>query len=146
MALDLRIDQDIKTAMLGGDKLTAEILKGVKNAVIYAQKKAGRPLDDSEIEAVLQTEQKRRDEAAELYQRGGNQQAADKERQEKAIIARYLPSPLSDDELEALVDRAAADKPGTGLGELIAEVRRLAGSRSDGARIAAAVRRKLGQS
>ncbi|RWZ79826.1 MAG: GatB/YqeY domain-containing protein [Candidatus Chaera renei] len=145
MELQRRIEQDIKTALLGGDKTTAETLKGLKSAILYAQKKNGATtISDLEIAAILQAEQKKRDEAAELYKRGGNQAAADKELQEKTIIARYLPTQLSDDELAAVVDAAVAKNPQAGLGAIIADVRQAAGAAADGSRVAAMVKQKLG--
>src|SRR5699024_1951587 len=63
-------------------------------------------LSDDDVTAVLTKEAKRRSEAAEAYREGGRTESAATEEAEAAIIAEYLPRPLSDDELDALVDAA----------------------------------------
>ena len=134
--------------MLGGDKFLAEVLRGLKSAVLYeevAKNKREEGLSDTEVEQVLAREAKKRQESADLFKQGGNQDSAAKELKEKEIIAGYLPKQLSDDELNELVDSAIA---GLGespqMGQVIGAVKAKAGSSADGARIAAAVKSKLG--
>src|SRR5262245_16231885 len=114
-ALKDRIQADLKTAMLGGEKFLAEVLRGVKSAILYeevAKNKRNEGLDDAEIEQVLAREAKKRQERAELCKHGGKQESAEKELKKKDIISNYLHKQLSDQELQDLIKSTVQ-----GLGE-----------------------------
>jgi uncharacterized protein YqeY len=106
-------------------------------------------LTDDQAIAVLQSEAKKRTEAADVYAEAGRDESAAKERAELAIIERYLPAAMSDDELEGIVDEeiaaAAANgaEGGKAMGMVIKAVRERAGASADGGRIAALVKSKL---
>ena len=106
-------------------------------------------LTDDQVIGVLQSEAKKRVESAEVYEQNGRPESAAKERAELAVIERYLPTAMSDDELEAIVDeeiaRAAANgaEGGKAMGLVIKAVRERAGASADGGRIAALVKSKL---
>ena len=106
-------------------------------------------LDDDAVLKLLASEQKKRNEAAEMYDQGGRNELATKERAEAAIIARYLPAAISDAELDVIVaeEVAAAAAAGTtggkAMGAVIKGVRARAGQHADGTRIAAAVKAAL---
>ena len=70
MALKERIDGDLKTALLGGDRFKAQVLRGLKAAVLneeVAKNKRDEGLDDASIEQIVAREIKKRNESAELY-------------------------------------------------------------------------------
>lgn len=142
-----KIQQDLKSAMLGGDKFLAETLRGIKSAILYeevAKNKRDEGLGDAEIEQVMAREAKKRSESAVLFKQGGNQEAADKELKEKEIIEKYLPQQLSDEELQGLINQAIADAgDGVQMGQIIGAVKAKAGSAADGGRIAALVKQAL---
>lgn len=142
-----RINADLKSAMLSGDREKADVLRGLKSAILNEeiateQREAG--LSDEAIEKVVAREVKKRDEAAELYARGGNELAAGKERAEKELLSEYLPRQLSDEQLDE-VARAAVEGAGEGahIGKVIGAVKAKVGNSADGARVAAAVQKAL---
>jgi hypothetical protein len=107
-------------------------------------------LDDAEVTKVLQAEAKKRAEAAQIYADAGRTEAADKERKELAVIEKYLPAAMSDDELNAIINEEVAKAAASGatggkaMGAVVKAVRERAGANADGARIAAAVKAAIG--
>jgi len=146
------IDQDLKTALLAGDKVLVTTLRGLKSAILYVEVAKGmrdEGLPDDEIIAILSKEAKKRQESADLYRQGGSEEKSQAELEEKKVIARYLPAQLSDDDLAKLVDEAVAATSATGpgaLGQVIGAVKQKAGSTADGGRIAALVKQRLANS
>jgi uncharacterized protein len=142
-----KLTADIKTALLSGDKTRAEILKGLKSAILYeevATNMREQGLPDNQIEVVLAREAKKRTDAADLYAKNGQQERADTELAEKAVIEAYLPKQLSDDELNEVVIAAIAELGNNAqIGPVIGAVKAKVGTSADGARIAAAVKAKL---
>lgn len=148
MTLKDQLNQNIKTSLLAGDKTTAEVLKGLKSAILYeevAQKVRDTGLSDEAVLVVLAREAKKRAESAELYKKAGEDARAETELSEKQIIDAYLPKQMSDDELTVIVDEVIAglgDK--AQMGPVIGAVRSKVGTSADGGRIAAIVKSKLG--
>lgn len=144
-----QIDIDLKAALLSGDKELTTTLRGLKSAILYeevAQGKRDEGLADEAVTGVLQKEAKKRQDSADLYEKGGNNDRRDQELAEKTIIEKYLPAALSDDELNALLDKVIAEHgPLTQqtMGVVIGQVKQAAEGKADGARIATAVRERL---
>ncbi len=142
MSLKTQIDQDLKSAMLARDSFLTDLLKGIKSAILNQEIASGKReegLSEAEVESLLAREAKKRDEAANLFERGGNQEMADKERREKEVIAKYLPEQLSADDIEKLVVEAIANTGATeikDLGKVIGQVKAKAGNSADGALVA----------
>lgn len=149
MTIKDRIEQDLKTALLGGDKDKAMLLRGLKSAILNAEIAAGEReagLSDDKVIDLLKKEVKSRIESADLYVKGGNQERADKELSEKVLIEAYLPVQLSDEELTQIVDEAISSTEASGpqaMGQVIGAVKQKAGGSADGARIAQIVKEKL---
>lgn len=150
MNLKERIDQDVKAAMLGGDKGRVSVLRAIKSAILYAEVANGSResggLADADILGILQKESKKRQESADLYVKGGSREKADAELAEKAIIEEYLPAQLSEEDIAKLVDAVAAENgPLTKetMGAAIAAVKAKSGGAADGAAIARLVREKI---
>jgi len=146
-----RIDQDLKQAMLAGDKKKAETLRTLKSALqmeAIAQGAQGDGLSDEQATKVLQRESKKRQEAAELYNRGGSEERADAELDEKAVIDAYLPEQMGEEELAKIIDEQIAETGAAGpqdMGKVIGAVKAQAGAAADGAVIARIVKEKLSQ-
>jgi uncharacterized protein YqeY len=141
-----KLQADIKTALLAGDKARAEVLKSLKSAVLYeevAQKVRETGLADDKIEVVFAREAKKRADAADLYAKNGQQDRADTELAEKAIIESYLPKQLSDEELAQAVKDVVTGMPNAQMGPVIGAVKAKVGPAADGARVAAAVKAVL---
>lgn len=149
MSLIDRINADLKVAMLAREALRVETLRGLKAAITneeVAKRVRDTGLDDSAIEQLIARESKKRDESAELFERGGNQASADKERTEKEILSVYLPEQLSEADIQKLVDEAVATLKPEGMkdmGKVIGAVKAKAGNTADGALIANLVKTSL---
>ena len=140
-------------AMKARDPLTTGTLRMALAAVTTAEVAGttAKELTDQEVMAVLAKEVRKRAEAAEAFAGAGRTESAEKERAEAAVLTAYLPSPLTDAELGALVaeavDGVAADlgEPVTmrQMGQVIKAVQARADGRADGSRIAAAVKAAL---
>jgi hypothetical protein len=96
--------------------------------------------------AVLTKEAKKRHEAADAFREGGRADRAEREEAEAGVIGEYLPAPLSDDELAAMVDAAVAETGASSprdMGAVMKLLQPRTAGRADGARVAAAVKAKL---
>ena len=140
-----QIEADLKAAQKAGEKDKVLVLKGVKSSLINERIKLGHELDEDEAVKVLKREAKQRDEAAEVYKRGGAEDKADKELAEKAIVEEYLPEGMPEEELIKLVDEAMA-KVGSDpkqMGAIIGQVMAGSQGRADGKQVAELVKSKL---
>ena len=136
--------------MLVGDKPLVTVLRGLKSSILYAKiaNKAAREesLPDKDLMDLLQREAKKRQESADLYRQGGNNEKADAELYEKTIIENYLPKQLTDAELQKIVDTVISgmtDVAPAAMGEVVSKVRALTAGAADGATIARIVRERL---
>ncbi|CAN5858045.1 GatB/YqeY domain-containing protein [soil metagenome] len=148
MASSEQIETDLRTAMKARDPETVATLRMVLAAIKNARVSAGRSGDvsDAEVTDILAKQGKQRSEAAAAYRDGGRDELADKEERELAIIQRYLPAALDDDELAAIVDQAVAETGASGpgdLGAVMSAVMPKVKGRADGKRVNAMVRARL---
>ena len=143
-----QIQSDLTAAMKAQDKLTVSVLRLALAAVKEARVSGTdvHDLTDAEVEALLAKEAKRREEAAAAFAEGGREESAAKELAERDILARYLPEPLSADDLASLVDEALTeggfDSPaqmGLAMKAAVAKV----DGRADGKAISAVVKARL---
>ncbi|HEX8181981.1 MAG TPA: GatB/YqeY domain-containing protein [Candidatus Saccharimonadales bacterium] len=145
----VRIDKDLKAAMLAGDKDRVQVLRGLKSAILYVEVAKGardNGLPEDEVLSILSKEAKKRQESADMYTQGGDSGRADTELQEKQIIEAYLPKQLSEDEISKIVDEIAAANGGITketMGATIAAVKQKSGGAADGAMIARLVRERI---
>ncbi len=149
MGIKATIDQDLKAAMLGGDKTLATTLRGLKAAILnveIAEGKRDTGLSEDTVISLLQKEAKKRQESADLYEQGGSIEKRDAELSEKVIIEQYLPAQLSEAEITQLVDEAIQATGASGMqamGQVIGAVKAKTGASADGAVIARLVKEKL---
>jgi uncharacterized protein YqeY len=141
LTLGDQIRADVTSAMKAGDRSRASALRTILSELQKAAKEGG-----TDELAVLRRERKRRREAEAAYAEAGRTELAEQEAAEAALIDGYLPSELSDVDLEALVRRAIADTGAQGPRDTGAVIRRVmdaAGGRADGRRVSAMVREAL---
>ncbi len=149
LTLEQRLEQDIKEALLSGDKTRATTLRTIKAVLLnvkVAKGKREEGLSDEEVLQVFGKEAKKRQESADLYVQGGDQARADAELAEKAIIGKYLPAQLSEAEIAALVDEVIKNTGAQGaaaMGQVIGQVKSKAGAAADGSLIAKIAKEKL---
>jgi uncharacterized protein len=147
--LKQQLEQDVKKALLAGDKELATTLRTLKSVILYAEVAKGvrdEGLGDEEILALFSKEAKKRQESADLYKRGGNETSAAAELAEKAIIEAYLPKQLSDEELAAIIDEVVSGLGVSGpqaMGQVIGQVKQKSANQADGAKIAQLVKQRL---
>ena len=146
--LEDKLNQDLKAAMIAGDKPLVTTLRGLKSALLYAKiagQSRDRAMSDTEIITVLQKEAKKRQESADLYLQGGSQEKAQVELREKKVIEQYLPAQLSEEEVKRLVEQAIRELGNSmqAMGPVIALVRQRTGGAADGALIARLVKERL---
>jgi len=137
MALTDTLQQDLVTAMKAGDDVAKTTIRAVITAVKTAQAVEGADdeLSDEAVQKLIAVEVKQRTEAAEIFEQAGEKERADKEVAERAVLQRYLPEPLSDDELAALVADVIAQGGYTtkkDMGAAIKDVMARAEGRVDG--------------
>ena len=147
--LEQRIEDDIKSALLAGEKTRAMTLRGLKSTLLnvkVAEGKRDTGLTDEEVINIFSKEAKKRQESADLYVQGGSQDRADKELVEKAVIEEYLPKQLSEDEIASIVAEVIAETGATeqrDMGKVIAGVRAKTAGSADGSIIARLTKEKL---
>ena len=151
MTIKEQIDADLKAAMLGGDKVLTTTLRGLKSAILnveIAEGKREEGLSEETVTGLLGKEAKKRQESADLFKQGGNEEKYHDELAEKEVIAKYLPQQLDDQALNNLVETAITETGATGMqdmGKVIGLIKQRAGSSADGGRIAQLVKEKLSQ-
>ena len=149
MALKQRIENDLKAALLGGDRFVGETLRGLKAAILneeVAQNKRDTGLDDTAIEQIIAKEVKKRNESAAIYEQNQREDAADQERREAEVFSQYLPKQLSEAELKTVVDAKVTELGATDakmMGQVIGAVKQEVGNTADGAMIAKLVKEAL---
>lgn len=152
--LEQRITDDLTAAMRAGDedrKRTLRLLRAaIKNAEIDAVTRGvlarGDTLTDDAVLPVLQKQASQRRDAIELYRKGDREELAEQEERELAIIAAYLPQPLSEAEVEALAREHIAATGATGpadMGKVMGPLSKAVAGRADGKLVSATVRRLL---
>jgi uncharacterized protein YqeY len=146
LSLVERLEGEVKDAMLARDGTRRDALRLILNSLRAAEKDLQRPLSDDEELQVLQRERKRRNEAAEAFRAGGREEQATQEEAELAILQEFMPEPLSEEELERIVDDAIAETGATSLrdmGRVMADVMPQVAGRADGSAVGQIVREKL---
>lgn len=104
------IESDVRSALKAGEKRRVATLRLLLAALQNEQIHAGRDLTDEEAQGVIRRAVKQRREAIDQYTKGGREDLAAVEREELAILEKYLPAGLSDAELEAEIRRIVAEK------------------------------------
>jgi hypothetical protein len=138
--------EELKAARLARDASRRDALSLLVSALRSAEKELQRPLTDDESLQVLQRERKKRVEAAEAFRTAGREEQAEGEEEELAVLEEFMPEPLSEDELEAIVDDAIAEVGATSMrdiGRVMADVMPQVSGRADGSVVSQLVREKL---
>jgi uncharacterized protein YqeY len=146
MSLIGRMETELKSAMLEQDNERRDALRLILASLRSAEKELQRPLSDDEELQVLQRERKRRVEAAEAFRTGEREEQAEKEERELAVLEEFMPSPLSEEELEDIIDDVIAEVGATSLrqlGRVMADVMPQVAGRADGSTVSQLVREKL---
>ncbi|SEK76065.1 GatB/YqeY domain-containing protein [Parapedobacter koreensis] len=148
MALQDKIDQDIKSAMLAKDNARLRGLRAIKAAILLAKTEKGSAealTEDTEIK-VLQKLAKQRKESAEIYQQQHRDDLYQIEMEELAVIESYLPKQLSREEIEDIVKLVIAETGATGpkdMGKVMGSTNQKLAGKADGKTISEIVKTLL---
>ena len=146
MNLIEEIEEDLAEAMRERDVLRRDTLRLILSSLRGAAKDLQRELSEDEELQVLQRERKKRIEAAEAYRAAGNEERAEAEDDELDVLEEYMPDPVSEEELEDIVDTVIAEVGATSvrdLGRVMADVMPQVAGRADGSAVSQLVREKL---
>jgi len=146
MSLIARMEDELKAARLARDADRRNALSLVLNALRNAEKELERPLSDDEELQVLQRERKRRLEAADAFRSGGREEQAEDEEYELEVLKEFMPEPLSEDEIEEIIDDVISEVGATSirdLGRVMAGVMHQLSGRADGSTVSQLVKEKL---
>jgi len=149
VSLKQQINDDLKAALLSGNRLGTEVLRGLKATILdeeVARGKREEGLADEEIERLIAREIKKRKESAKVYVGAGRQELADKEDQEVEAMSGYLPKQVSKEDIAKVVDEVVLETSATGMsamGQVIGAVKSRLGNSADGALVAQIVKDKL---
>ena len=146
MNLVVRLEGEVKDAMLARDNDRRDALRLILASLRSAEKDLQRPLTEDEELQVLQRERKRRNEAAEAFRNAGREEQAEQEELELRILEEFMPTPLGEEDLERIVDDAIAENKATSIrdmGRVMADVMPQIAGRADGSAVGQLVREKL---
>jgi len=146
MSLIAEIQDELEVAMKERDAPRRDTLRLILANLRSAEKELQRELNEQEELQVLQRERKKRLEAAEAFRAAGKVDRAEAEEDELEVIEEFMPEPLSEEELESIIDDAIAECGATSLrqlGRVMADVMPQVAGRADGAAVSQLVREKL---
>ena len=118
MPLKAEIQETVKQAMKSGDRVTLSTLRLLLSAVHNEEIRVRRELSDEDVQKTITTLCKQRSEASDLYRKGGREDLAKKEEAEMAVLKRFLPQPLSEEEVRALIQSCIAEAGASGVQDL----------------------------
>ena len=146
MTLIEEIETQLTDAMRERDDARRDTLRLILASLRGAEKELQRPLHEDEELQVLQRERKRRVESIEAFQSAGRDEQAAKEQAELEVLEEFMPEPLTEDEIEEIVDNVIAEVGATSmreLGRVMADVMPQIAGRADGSAVSQLVREKL---
>lgn len=151
MALKEQLQSDLHAAIKSRDELTAATLRMALAAVTNAEVagKQAKELSDDEVLMVLDKEAKKRRESAAAYTDANRPELAEREEAELGVLTGYLPQPLSENEVSAIIDdaiaaAAAAGKTGmAAMGPVMQQVTAATRGRAEGKTVSGIVRARL---
>ena len=149
MALKEQINSDLKAALLGADRFTGEVLRGLKSVILdeeVKQNKREEGLDDTTIEQLIAREIKKRHDSASQYEAAGRPELSETELKEAAVITAYLPTQVSKEDILVVIKKTISQLNVTnmaGMGQVIGAVKAELGNSADGSTIARLVKDAL---
>ena len=138
------INKDFISAMKAKDRQKADALKMLRAAIKQVEIDTRAELSDSDVEKILRSELKKRNDAIEQYQSAGRKDLVDGEQYEANLIESYLPALMSREEVEAEVEKIVANLPnGTAFGVVMGKAMGVLKGKADGKVVQDVVKEKL---
>ncbi len=147
MTFEEKINEDLKKAMKEKDKTALRGLRAIKSAILLAKTDgSGKELDEESQIQLLQKLVKQRRESLDIYEKQNRPELAEVEREEIEVISEYLPKQLSEEELEAEIDRIIEETGAENMkdmGKVMGIAGRELAGKAEGKKIAEVVKKKL---
>jgi len=146
MNLQERLARDLKDAMRIKDKTRLLVIRAIRSAIIEKEKEGTGPISDDDLLAIVQKQAKQRRDALKQYEDAGRDDLAQKERDELAIIAEYLPKQLSDEDIHSVVHDIVTRTGATSMkdmGRVMGEAMSALKGKADGNRVRVVVQELL---
>ncbi len=146
MTLKERINEDMKAAMRASDKERLSTIRMAQAAIKQREVDERTTLDDAQVIAVIEKMVKQRRESVAQFEQGGRSDLAEKEEREIAVLQGYLPEPLSESELDAIIREAIAESGASSMkdmGKVMAAVKARAAGRADMGAVSARIKAAL---
>lgn len=119
MNLEEKVNEALKKAIKDGNKVRMDTLRSIRASIIEFNKSGiGRAITPDDELKILQSAIKKRKDAIELYEKGGRQELADREKEEIKIIQEFLPAQLSEDEVRSVVKKIITELNANSLKDL----------------------------
>lgn len=147
MSTKQQLTEDMKAAMRGGDKHKLGVIRLMLAAVKQREVDERVELDEAQVLAVLEKMLKQRKDSISQYVAAGREDLAEVERAEITVIETYLPSKLSEAELDALIEAAIAETGASSardMGKVVGVVKAKAAGRADMGVASARIKARLG--
>lgn len=147
MGLKNEIQDAMKAAMKGGDKLALSTLRLLLSAIHNEEIKSRKELSPEEVLKTVSTLCKQRQESIESFRKGGREDLAAKEEAELKVLRRFLPQALSEEEVRALIRGSIEEVGAKGvqdLGKVMKQVMPKVTGRADGKRVSELAKEILG--
>lgn len=138
MGLKTEIQDGIKAAMKSGDRVTLSTLRLLSSALHNEEIKQHRELSEDEILKTVASLSKQRQESIEFFRKGGRPDLLEKEEAELAVLRRFLPEAMNDDEVRAAIRNSIEEVGAKGiqdLGRVMKQVMPKVAGRTDGKRV-----------
>jgi len=138
MNLKEQIKNDIKEAMRAKDTVKRDTLRNIQASVKQIEVDERRDVTDADLENIMMKYLKQREDAKTQFAEAGRQDLVEKEDAEIAIVQSYLPEPMDDTELEAVLKEVIADTAAVSMkdmGKVMGAAKIAIGSRADGGRL-----------
>lgn len=148
MTLVEKINADLKAAMLAKDEIGLRGIRAIKAAILMAQTETGASKDlttEKEI-AILQKLVKQRKDSITIFEQQNRTDLADKEKEEVAVIEKYLPAQMSEDEIEEMVKEIISSTGAAGMkdmGKVMGAASKSMAGKADGTLISQVVKKLL---
>ncbi len=146
MNLNQQIKSDIKDAMRAKDKAKRDTLRNIQALIKQIEVDQRRKVTNGDVEAILMKYAKQREDALNQFKEAKRDDLIAKEEAELIIVKSYLPEPMSDKELEETLKEIITSIGATSIkdmGKVMSASKKILGSRADGGRINACVKKIL---
>lgn len=144
--LKAQLTQEMKACMKAGDKKRLGVIRSMLAAIKQVEVDSQKQLSDDDIIAVLDKQVKQRRDSIEQYENAGRPELAEQERYEMEVIQEFLPQPLSEDEIDAMIEAAIAETGASGMqgmGQVMGVLKPKMQGRADMAEVSKKVKAKL---